>query len=100
MNTQPYPCKAPLPLPVARLCLLLMFLFLAIGLSGCRTKSFLSTQQEINLGQEGAQQIDRENRVDTTSPEAERVRRIGQSLLPHMADRRDVPYSFKVIEAG
>jgi predicted Zn-dependent protease len=69
-----------------------------MGLSGCRTRSFLSTKQEISMGREGARQVEQEVRIDSTSPDAERVRRIGQKLLPHM-DRRDVPYSFKVIDA-
>lgn len=67
------------------------------GVTGCRTKSFLSTKQEISLGKEGARQVEQEYRVDTSSPDAERVRRIGQNLLAHM-DRRDVPYTFKVLE--
>ena len=54
-----------------------------LGLTGCRTKSFLSTKQEVSLGREGARQVEMEFRVDTTSADAERVRRIGQSLVPH-----------------
>jgi predicted Zn-dependent protease len=69
------------------------------GLTGCRTKSFLSTRQEVSLGKEGARQVEEEVKIDTSSPDADRVRRIGQSLLAHM-DRRDVPYTFKVIEAN
>ncbi|HLJ54650.1 MAG TPA: M48 family metallopeptidase [Chthonomonadaceae bacterium] len=69
----------------------------AVGLAGCRTRSFLSTKQEVNLGREGERQIEQQYRVDTSSPDAERVRRIGQSLLAHM-DRRDIPYSFKVLD--
>ncbi|HZP80957.1 MAG TPA: M48 family metallopeptidase [Chthonomonadaceae bacterium] len=68
------------------------------GLTGCRTKSFLSTRQEVGLGKEAARQVEQELRVDTSSPDAERVRRVGASLLAHM-DRRDVPYSFKVLDA-
>ncbi len=66
---------------------------------GCRTRSFLSTKQEIALGKEGARQIEAEYRVDTSSADAERVRRIGMKLLPHV-DQRDVPYSFKVLESN
>lgn len=71
--------------------------FAAVVLSGCRTRSFLSTRQEINLGREGSRQIEQEYRVDVSSPDAERVRKVGQRLLPHI-DKRDVPYSFKVLE--
>lgn len=79
-----------------RLSALVTVLLLA-GLSGCRTKSFLSTRQEVNLGKEAARQVETEYRIDTASPDAERVRRVGQSLLDHM-DKRDVPYTFKVVD--
>lgn len=78
---------------------LLLICGVVISLTGCRTRSFLSTKQEIALGKEGARQIEAEYRVDTSSPDAERVRRIGTKLLPHV-DQRDVPYSFKVLEAN
>ncbi|HZO88868.1 MAG TPA: M48 family metallopeptidase [Chthonomonadaceae bacterium] len=78
------------------LCLLLALL--AVGLAGCRTKSFLSTQDEIRLGQEAARQVNTENPIETGTTASTRVRSIGRSLLPHMADARDVPYSFQVID--
>lgn len=84
------PSRYRLPLAVA--------VVLLAALSGCRTRSFLSTKQEINLGRESARQVEQELRVDTNSPDADRVRRIGQSLLAH-TDRRDMPYSFKVLDA-
>ncbi len=78
--------------------LMALALLVAVSLTGCRTKSFLSTRQEVGLGREGARQVEQEFRVDTSSPDAERVRRVGMSLIPHM-DKRDVPYTFKVIDA-
>ena len=75
----------------------LMAILLLAGFSGCRTKSFLSTRQEVNLGKEAARQVEQEYRVDTASPDADRVRRVGQTLLDHM-DKRDLPYTFKVID--
>lgn len=72
-------------------------LLVLLGTTGCRTRSFLSTKQEVNLGREGSKQIEVSYRVDTSSPDADRVRRIGQKLLPHV-DKRDVPYAFKVLE--
>jgi predicted Zn-dependent protease len=75
----------------------LLAMVLLAGLSGCRTKSFLSTRQEVGLGKEAARQVEQEYRVDTASPDADRVRRVGQTLLDHM-DKRDVPYTFKVID--
>ncbi|MDE2125307.1 MAG: M48 family metalloprotease [Armatimonadetes bacterium] len=81
----------------ARIMAAVALLLALIGSAGCRTKSFLSTKQEIALGKDAASQVEQQFRVDSTSPDAERVRRIGRSLLPHI-DRRDVPYSFKVLD--
>lgn len=80
------------------LCVLLLLAGFGSGLTGCRTKSFLSTRQEVNLGKEGARQVEQELTVDISSPDAERVRAIGRKLLDHM-DKRDVPYTFKVVDA-
>lgn len=76
---------------------LLLLAALALSLTGCRTRSFLSTRQEVSLGKEGARQVEQEMRVETASADADRVRKVGLSLLSHM-DRRDVPYTFKVID--
>ena len=67
------------------------------GLTGCRTKSFLSTKQEINLGKEASREVEQQFRVDTKSPDADRVRNIGQRLLPHL-DRPGINYTFKVLD--
>lgn len=79
----------------------LLSAFIAIlalsGLTGCRTKSFLSTKQEINLGKEASREVEQQFRVDTKSPDAERVRTIGQRLLPHL-DRPGINYTFKVLD--
>src|SRR5438874_7911560 len=77
---------------------MLLTVLVIAGLAGCRTRSFLSTKQEVNLGREGARQVEQQYRVDTNSPDAERVRRVGQSLLAH-TDRRDIPYAFRVLDA-
>lgn len=67
------------------------------GLTGCRTKSFLSTKQEVNLGKEASREVEQQFRVDTKSPDADRVRAIGQRLLPHL-DRPGINYTFKVLD--
>ena len=69
----------------------------ALGLTGCRTKSFLSTKQEINLGKEASHEVEQQFRVDTKSPDAERVRAVGARLLPHL-DRPGINYTFKVLD--
>lgn len=81
------------------ICLLLGCLLSFPLLGGCRTRSYLSTEQEINLGKEGARQVEQEYRVVNSGPQVDRVRRIGNSLLSHMADRRAVPYTFAVVDS-
>lgn len=94
--------RKPPPFPTRShnryLLLSLLLPTLLLSLCGCRTKSFLSTRQEVNLGKQGAREVEQEFRVDTASDDAERVRRIGARLLPHI-DRRDVPYTFRVLDA-
>ena len=92
--------RRPLFIPriLARALCLLCIAAALPGVAGCRTRSFLSTKQEVNLGREGARQVEQQYRVDTSSPDADRVRRVGQSLLAH-TDRRDIPYAFKVLDA-
>ena len=86
-----------LPTPNVRAFSLICVCICLILQSGCRTRSFFSTRQEVNMGKEISRQVEQEYRVDTASPDAERVRKIGQTLVDHM-DKRNVPYSFKVLE--
>lgn len=84
----------------SRLARLALFIILVMPLSvlqGCRTKSFLSTKQEINLGKEASHEVEQQFRVDTKSPDAERVRAVGARLLPHL-DRPGINYTFKVLD--
>lgn len=80
-----------------RLLAILLALVGLSGLSGCRTKSFLSTKQEVNLGKEAAREVEQQFHVDTKSPDADRVRAVGERLLPHL-DRPGINYTFKVLE--
>ncbi len=96
--------SSPPPTPVFRTSLsirslmLILLLCSACGLTGCRTKSFLSTKQEIDLGKQGSHEVEQELRVDTSSADADRVRRVGQKLIAHM-DRPGIPFTFKVLDA-
>lgn len=76
---------------------ILIALPLLCGLSGCRTKSFLSTKQEVGLGKEAAREVEQQFHVDTKSADADRVRTIGERLLPHL-DRPGINYTFKVLD--
>jgi predicted Zn-dependent protease len=66
---------------------------------GCKNTNFLSTRDEVRIGRQASEEIDKEYRVETDTKDAARVRRIGERLLPHAEQRRDVPYTFKVIDA-
>ena len=73
-------------------------LLIAISGSGCRKANLVSTQDEVRIGQEAARQFESQNRVETNSADAQRVRRIGQRLLAAI-EERGVPYSFKVVDS-
>jgi predicted Zn-dependent protease len=77
---------------------LLAIVCVLLAASGCKNTNFLSTKDEIRLGQNASKQIEREYRVDKTSPDAQRVRRIGERLLLHADRREGVPYSFQVLD--
>ncbi len=49
------------------------------------------------MGKEISRQVEQEYHIETATPDADRVRKIGQALVDHM-DKRDVPYTFKVID--
>ncbi len=76
-----------------------MALSCVLLLTGCRTRSFLSTKQEVALGKEGEREVEQAYRLDTSSADADRVREIGEKLLQHM-HRRNIPYSFHVIKSN
>jgi beta-barrel assembly-enhancing protease len=69
-----------------------------LGGAGCSKGSLLSTKDEVNIGKRAVEQIAKNYRVDTTSKDAERVRRIGERVVLHSDQRPGVPYSFRVID--
>ena len=76
------------------------FLALACALvygTGCRNTNFLSTRDEVHMGREVAAEIEKQFPPLAGSPDALRVARIGERLIPHCEPREGVPYSFKVI---
>src|SRR5437870_9737766 len=70
--------------------------FGAVG--GCGKGTIWSTKQEVQIGKEAQVEVEHHYRVDTTSADATRVRRIGERLLPHTDQRPGVPYSFAVLD--
>jgi predicted Zn-dependent protease len=71
---------------------------LSFGTVGCGKGSLLSTKDEVRIGRQASQEIEHEYRVETTTPDAERVKRIGERLVMHSDQRPGVPYTFKVLD--
>lgn len=70
-----------------------------VATAGCKNTNFLSTRDEVRIGRDVSEEIDKEYRVETDSKDATRVRRIAERVMLHAEQRRDVPYTFKVIDA-
>jgi predicted Zn-dependent protease len=68
------------------------------GAAGCTKGNLYSTKDEVRMGQQAAKEIDHRYNADTTSPDALRVKRIGERLLAHSDQRPGVPYTFKVLD--
>lgn len=71
---------------------------LLIGGMGCGKGSLLSTKDEVRIGKQASAQIEKQYRVDTTSKDAERVKRIGERVLIHSDQRPGIPYNFMVLD--
>lgn len=70
----------------------------AICTGGCGKGTIWSTKQEVEIGRKASAEVERHYRVDHTSPDALRVKRIGERLVPHSDQRAGVPYTFNVID--
>lgn len=57
----------------------------------------LTTEEEIEIGREAAAEVEREYPISSDSDLIERVKRIGNSLIPHQP-RNDISYVFKIID--
>jgi predicted Zn-dependent protease len=89
------------------------FIFFAAGclllLSGCGTlgtynaatgrREFvpISTSTEISLGQQVHSELSNKYRIDDTSPQLQRLRRIGRRIA-NVSDRQDYTYQFYIID--
>lgn len=82
----------------AAVLLLLMLLWALCGAAGCKNTNFLSTKDEVRLGRDASKEIESKYRVDTDSPDAQRVRRISERILAHIDQRPGVPYAVKVLD--
>lgn len=74
-----------------------------MGTTGCKTPNLggvfsMSKSQEIQVGQEASQQIERENRIITSGPKYEQLQRVAARILPLARRDYDVPFSVKLID--
>jgi beta-barrel assembly-enhancing protease len=82
-----------------RIIFLALIPLLALSATGCRTGTgLIGTRQEIEIGQNAAKQIEARYRVSTDPRYVDPVRSIGARLAAR-SDRRDVPYTFKVLDS-
>jgi predicted Zn-dependent protease len=72
-----------------------------IAVGGCngRLPNLISKDQEIQLGKEYAAQVEQQNRIVTSGPQAERLQRVAARILPLADADYDVPYSVKLIDS-
>lgn len=75
-----------------------MFVINLAGLSKAEAASLISKDQEISIGRDVAKQLEKEYGLVNDPALQERVNRIGQSLVA-VSDRRDLTYSFKVLNS-
>jgi len=59
--------------------------------------SWISTQQEINMGRSAAREIEKQYGLVQDQALQERVARIGNRIAA-ISDRKDLPYAFKVLD--
>lgn len=65
-------------------------------LSGCNTGSMVSTDQEIAVGRQSAQEVESQYRVISGTSDAREIQAIGARLAA-VRTRRDITYQFKLI---
>ncbi|MBC7807404.1 MAG: M48 family metalloprotease [Akkermansiaceae bacterium] len=74
-----------------------------LATAGCRSPNFgsvfsMSKSQEVELGQQAAVQVERENRIVTSGPKYEQLQRVAARILPLARRDYDVPFSVKMID--
>ena len=81
-----------------RVSMLLIFAaMIAATLAGCKPESLVSTSQEVDIGRQSAQQVERQYPVNR-DPELNRlVNTMGQNLAA-CSPRQDVEYTFKILD--
>jgi predicted Zn-dependent protease len=75
-----------------------MCMFTMNGLMPCAQASIISTKDEISIGRDVGKQLEKQYGIVDDSDLQERVSKIGMKLVS-VCDRKDLPYSFKVLNS-
>jgi predicted Zn-dependent protease len=73
------------------------FLVIAGICAGCAPKSLVSTSQEVDIGKQAAQDVERQYKLVTDPALNAQVNQIGQTLVK-CSTRQDITYTFKIIQ--
>lgn len=72
--------------------------------AGCsnsqRFPNMISKGQQVQLGQEASQQIERENRIVHSGPQYDQLQRVAARIIPQAKRDFDVPYTVKLIDSN
>ncbi len=70
--------------------------------SGCKAPRFgnmISKSEQISLGRDASQDVERRYKIITTGPSAERLARVAARIIPLARRDFDVPYSVKCVDS-
>lgn len=73
-----------------------------VTISGCshgRFGNMMSTSQEIELGRQYSQQVEKQSKMITSGPQYDQLQRVAARILPEVRQQYDVPYSVKLIDS-
>lgn len=75
-----------------------------LGTTGCKSPNLggvfsMSKSQELEVGQQAAQQVERENKIVTSGPKYEQLQRVAARILPLARRDYDVPFTVKLIDS-
>jgi len=70
--------------------------------SGCKNGRFgnmISKSDEVQLGQQAKQDVERQNKIITSGPDYDRLQRVAAKIIPLAKRDYDVPYTVKLIDS-
>ena len=80
-----------------RIVLIVALVAQAVILSGCKTSGLVSESQEIDIGRQAAQDIERQHKLVNDPALNQKVNHMGQTLAAR-SDRPNLKYTFKILD--